>query len=189
MSKLLLALCLLGLVPALVSAQVTIESIELAGGLSAFGGDDFGDLEAGPRFQLSLYAPATPALAIGVTGTYGRGGIDGLDPSYQEIGIGGTVRHRFVGEEGDVGAYLGAYLGWIRVSVDLPPKIDANGVMLGPVAGIDFPLGGVTLFVGGEMLWLTTGDFRIAEGLGVGIGSGGEKGWRYGGEVGLRIAP
>lgn len=183
-SRLFMVLVAVLLLPCASSAQLSVEAIEASGGLSAFLGDDFDGLEAGPRFQLSLFLPATPLLSLGVTGTYGRIGAEGEDATVTEWGLGATARRNLA----STGLYVGAYLGWARLAVDLSPTVQTDGVMVGPVAGFDIPVGPFDLFLGGEFLFASMGSFRFSMG-GPGLGGGGDKGWRYGGEAGIRLTP
>lgn len=177
---------LLGLLlPRAVAAQVPIEAIELSGGYFAFGGDDFDGFEAGPGGQLSLLLDLGLPVALGVTGTYGRGDVEGLDAKYREVGFGATGR--YAPGDGSVGPYLGLHAGWTRLTVDLSPDaadVETNGFALGPSAGLEIPIGGIRLTLGGEVLWRSMGSVRLA----AGAGDGGAKGWRYGAELGLVFA-
>lgn len=169
-------------------AQVPVEMIEVSGGYFGFGGDDFEGLQAGPRGRLTLLLGLGSPVSLGITGTYGRGGIEGADPSYTEWGLGGTGRATF-GAPGATALYASLYAGWTRLSVDLGapfPAVEENGFAIGPSLGVRIPVGSLALTVGGEVRYQSMGDFRLSgPGAGPNLGGGGTKGWRFGAEVGL----
>ena len=171
------------LIPTVAAAQFPIQTVELAGAYYAFAGDDLDGLEAAPRVQASLYG-ATRLSLVGLTGTWGRGGIEGFDESYEEFGLGLTLRRSF-GSPGSLGAFLGVHLGWTRLSVELDPGIEENGFTMGLSGGPELDVGGVRIFLGGEVLWQTMGDIRLIEGAP--IGTGGDQGWRLGGKLGVLL--
>lgn len=180
--------CLFALVPGSIAAQVAVEAVEVSGGYFAWGGSDLDGFKAGPRGQLTLLLDIGAPFDFGVAGTYGRGGIEDLDPSYSEVGFGATARTTFGPTDR---LYASLYAGWIRLSVDLEPtsrNVETNGFAIGPSLGIILPMGGFGLALGGEALWLSMGDVQLAQG-GPGIAQGGAKGWRFGAEVGLLYLP
>jgi len=178
--------------PVGTAAQVGFAGAEVSAGFAGWSGSDFSNFGAGPRFKASIYTPAGAALSMGLTGAYGRGDIEDLDKTYEELGIGATLRRRF-DREGALDFYGSAFVGWSRLSVDLAPenpRIQVNGLAIGPALGIELPLGGggTRLTAGGEILWHSMGDFRVASGS-PSFAEGGAKGWHFGGTIGLFFGP
>jgi hypothetical protein len=165
------------------AAQFPIQTVEVAGAYYAFAGEDLDGLESAPRVQVSVYG-ATRLALVGVTGTWGRGGIEGFDESFEEVGLGLALRRSF-GTPGSLGGFLGVHLGWTRLSVELDPGVEENGFTLGVSGGPELDVGGVRVFLGGEVLWQTMGDIRLIEGAP--IGTGGDQGWRLGGKLGILL--
>jgi len=180
-----LAACtaLLLLVPSTGAAQLPLPAVEVAGAYYAFTGEDLDGLEPAPRIQVSLYGTTGLAL-VGVTGTWGRGGIEGFDESFEEVGLGLTLRRSF-GAPGSLGAYAAVHAGWTRLSVELDPGVEENGFTVGLSGGPELDVGGVRVFLAGEVLWQTMGDVRLIEGAP--IGTGGDQGWRLGGKLGILL--
>jgi hypothetical protein len=178
--------------PVGTAAQLGFAGAEVSAGFAGWSGDDLGDFGAGPRFKASIYTPAGPTLSVGLTGAYGRGDITDLDKTYEELGIGATLRRAF-DTEGPLGFYGSLFAGWSRLSVDLAPenpRIQENGFAIGPALGVELALGGgrTRLTAGGELLWHSMGDIRLSSGA-PSFAEGGDKGWHFGGTIGLFFGP
>jgi len=177
-------LAVLALTPVATAAQFPVQSFEVAGAYYAFVGEDLDFLEAAPRVQASIYGAVRGSL-VGITGTWGRGGVEDFEQSFHEFGLGGTLRHSF-GASSSIGGYASLHLGRTPQSTDLQPQspgVEENGFTAGLSGGPEMDVGGARVFLGGEVLWQTMGDIRLIEGAP--IASGGDRGWRLGGKLGI----
>lgn len=162
--------------------------LEATVGYAGWSSDDFEGFEAGPRFQLGLFARSRPSLAFGVTGTLGLVGLQDLEGDVTEMGIAGTLR-RSVGSPDGTHLCLLARAGWSRLAVDIPTAafdLTTDGFAVGPGVALAFPLGsGVHASFGGDLEWHSYRDLRLE--LGSNGPDTGASGWRWSATAGLSL--
>ncbi|MGD2068185.1 MAG: hypothetical protein PVI57_05825 [Gemmatimonadota bacterium] len=182
----LLVLALL-LAPSESEAQGFL-GLEATVGYAGWSSDDFEGFQAGPRFQLGLFAKSRPSLAFGVTGTLGLVDLQDLEGDVTELGLAGTLR-RSVGSPDGTHLCLLARAGWSRLAVDIPTAtfdLTTDGFSVGPGAALSFPLGsGLHASFGGDLEWHSYRDLRLE--FGSNGTDAGASGWRWNARAGLSL--
>ena len=181
----LLLLLLLLLMPRPGAAQ-GVEAVELTAGWAGWSGDDLDDAEPGLRLQGTVFTVLRGDFDLGLTGTYGFVGVEGLDSDVRELGITGTVRYSF-GPIDSPHLFLEGQVGWSRLSVDIPNLdllLDEHGIAAGPGIGVYLPVGPtVGVVLRADVHWHDYGDVRFRQGPQ--LSEGGDSAWRWGAKVGV----
>lgn len=138
----LLALAFVAAVPAVAHAQVGVSGVV---GIFGFGGDDFDGLDPGLGIEGGISARTSDAFSIGGVFHWSNHGIEDTEEDLTQISImAQPLIH--LGEPGETDVFFGARGGWTQIGDD----VDFTGIIVGPVAGVGFPLGERTTFgVGG----------------------------------------
>ena len=171
--------------------QIPLEGVAISGGYYGWGGSNVDGLEAGSRFNVSVFGLNTPTLALALTGTYGVGGLEGTEADVQEWGLGISLRRLFGSPSAAARFFVDAHLGWTQLRVDIAEvssDVEENGISVGPGMGVSIPIASsFRTFVAFDALLHRYGEIRFSEGEGT--GESGNSGWRVGGRVGLTWLP
>lgn len=144
---LLLPLLALTLLPRPGDAQVAFDGIDISAGYWGWGGQEFIDVQGGPRFAISPLVRLGDLWNVGVEGVYATSEVQLVEIpiELQETGVNGVVR-RYLSDPNDVHAYFQARAGWSRLGSDIAEGLDdevlsysQSGVALGAEFGVGFP--------------------------------------------------
>jgi hypothetical protein len=165
------AVAILGAVPVAAHAQLGVHAVA---GVWGFSGDDLDDLDAGFGVDGGISVRPSDQFSIGGGFHWSSHGVAESTDDVTMIQVVATpVIH--LGAPGETDVFFGARGGWARLSDN---DEDLTGVVVGPLAGVGFPLGGrVSAGVGGtfSLLSLTDDVSGSSWGVGafIGIGLGG----------------
>ncbi len=143
----LLTLLALALVPRAAEAQVRFDGLDLSGGYWGWEGQDFTDVEAGPRLGVAPLLRIGDLWNVGVEGVYAASEVQlvVIPIDIREAGVNGLVR-RYLTDPSDVHAYVQARGGYSRLESDIAEgpegtvlSYSQSGVSLGAEFGVGFP--------------------------------------------------
>lgn len=143
----LLTLFALVLVPRAAEAQVRFDGIDISAGYWGWGGNDFTDVQGGPRLGISPLVRIGDRWNLGVEGVYARSEVQFLDIPIEinEAGANAVIR-RYLADPNGVHAFLQARGGYSRLESDIAEGPDEtvlsysqSGVSLGAEFGVGFP--------------------------------------------------
>jgi len=158
-----LAIAFVAAIPASADAQWFIAG---SAGMSGFSGDDFDGIDAGFQAQGAI-GSRVGGGKFSLAGLFGYSnhGVSESESSIDAITVEAQAAVR-VGPEEGTAAFIGARGGYASIGDD--EKV--NGLIIGPVAGVGFPLGGrTTLGVAGDWQFLSLSDDVGGSKWGVGV--------------------
>ncbi|HKK53254.1 MAG TPA: hypothetical protein VKA74_16770 [Myxococcota bacterium] len=145
----LFTLFALALLPSPGAAQVRFDGLDISGGYWGWEGQDFTDVEAGPRLGVAPLLRIGEFWNVGVEAVYATAEVQlvAIPIDIKETGVNGIVR-RYLADPNDVHAYVQARGGWSRLESDIAEGLEGqvlsyeqSGLALGAELGVGFPAG------------------------------------------------